>query len=85
MALEPLVQTAADAPDPELRDMTRRMRVAAVLSAPLLVIAMAGVADDTVMVWMQAALATRWSSGPGRRSSIAVGSRCETAASTCFR
>jgi len=67
MALEPLVPSAADAPDPELRDMTRRMRVAAALSAPLLVIAMAGVAHYPVMVWVQVALATPvvvWAGAP---------------------
>jgi Cu+-exporting ATPase len=40
MALEPLMPTAAAAENPELRDMTRRLWIAAALSAPLLVIAM---------------------------------------------
>jgi Cu+-exporting ATPase len=58
MALEPLVPAATDAPDPELRAMTRRMRVAAALSVPLLVIGMAGVTQSPVMVWVQVLLAT---------------------------
>jgi P-type Cu+ transporter len=43
MALEPMVPSAADEEEenPELRDMSRRLRVAAGLSLPLLVLAMA--------------------------------------------
>jgi Cu+-exporting ATPase len=42
MALEPeLPSAAADQADPELRDMTRRLWVAAILSVPLLVLTMA--------------------------------------------
>ena len=40
MALEPRVVTAAVAANPELDDMTRRFRVAAALTAPLLVLSM---------------------------------------------
>ncbi|HEY2966730.1 MAG TPA: heavy metal translocating P-type ATPase [Casimicrobiaceae bacterium] len=40
MALEPLVPTAEEGENPELRDMTRRFWVALVLSAPLLLLAM---------------------------------------------
>ena len=40
MALEPRVVTAAEAANPELEDMTRRFRVAAVLTVPLLALAM---------------------------------------------
>ena len=40
MALEPLVATAEDAPNPELLDMTRRFRVGAALSAPVVVLEM---------------------------------------------
>jgi hypothetical protein len=42
MALEPVVATVEDASNPELADMTRRFWVAAALSTPLLVAAMAG-------------------------------------------
>ncbi|HET9832160.1 MAG TPA: heavy metal translocating P-type ATPase [Vicinamibacterales bacterium] len=41
MALEPRIITAADEVNPELQDMSRRFWIAAVLSAPLLVIVMA--------------------------------------------
>lgn len=40
MSLEPKTVTLEDAPNPELRDMTRRLWVAAALSLPLLAIAM---------------------------------------------
>jgi P-type Cu+ transporter len=40
MALESMTVEAADAPNPELADMTRRLRVCAVLTAPLFVLAM---------------------------------------------
>ncbi|MDB4998557.1 MAG: haloacid dehalogenase, partial [Myxococcaceae bacterium] len=40
MALEPTTVQAADAPNPELDDMTRRLRVCAVLTVPLFVLAM---------------------------------------------
>jgi len=40
MALEPLAPSAEAGPSPELRDMTRRMLVGAVLTLPLLVLAM---------------------------------------------
>jgi Cu+-exporting ATPase len=40
MALEPMTPEAGDAANPELADMTRRFWVGAVLSAPLLVLAM---------------------------------------------
>ncbi len=42
MALEPVTVTAEEAPDPELRDMTRRLWIAAALSAPLF---LAGMSD----------------------------------------
>jgi len=45
MALEPRTVTAAQEENPELRDMTRRFWVSVVLTAPLLVIAMAS------MIW----------------------------------
>jgi Cu+-exporting ATPase len=40
MALEPRTVTLLDAPNPELVDMTRRFRVAAVLAAPVFVVTM---------------------------------------------
>ncbi len=41
MALEPRTATAGEEENPELRDMTRRFWVSALLSLPLLLIAMA--------------------------------------------
>ena len=67
MALEPLVPGTADATGPELRDMTRRMRIAAALSVPLVVIAMAGWTNLPGAVWVQVALATPavlWAGAP---------------------
>ena len=57
MALEPVLPAAGDAPDPELRDMQRRLWVSTALAVPLLVIGMAGL-DFPGAVWLQAALAT---------------------------
>jgi Cu+-exporting ATPase len=48
MALEPKTITAAEVENPELADMTRRFWVAAALSAPLVVLAMAGMS----MTWL---------------------------------
>ncbi len=42
MALEPVTPTAINAPNPELRDMTRRFWVGVVLAAPMLVLEMGG-------------------------------------------
>jgi P-type Cu+ transporter len=63
MALEPMTAIAGeDTPNPELRDMTRRLWVAAALSVPLLAIAMGGHAvtmlPPRAMAWLQLALAT---------------------------
>jgi Cu+-exporting ATPase len=58
MALEPVQGTLDDRPDPELRDMTRRLLVAAVLTAPLLLIAMTGMDAGGGWNRIQAALAT---------------------------
>ena len=57
MALEPMLATANDGADPELRSMTRRLWLGVVLSAPLLVIGMFGIRFSGV-VWVQLALAT---------------------------
>jgi Cu+-exporting ATPase len=57
MALEPMLPAAEEAADPELRSMTRRLCLGAVLSVPLLVIGMFGLQFPGV-VWVQLALAT---------------------------
>ncbi len=54
MALEPRVATAESEPDPELAGMTRRLWVSAVLSGPLLALAMA----ELVPGWVEMLLAT---------------------------
>src|SRR5271169_4129550 len=67
MALEPMVPTAGDAANPELRDMTRRFWIGVALSLPLLALVMAGYlakhALDALIaprraVWIQLILAT---------------------------
>ncbi|MEO8190090.1 MAG: heavy metal translocating P-type ATPase [Acidobacteriota bacterium] len=65
MALEPLTISAGDEENPELVDMRRRFRVSAVLSVPLLVIAMrdllpgsAGMSGSSILPWVELALAT---------------------------
>lgn len=67
MALEPMgVPTGDEGPNPELVDFTRRFWVSAVLSLPLLFIAMApmlgltfeAVVDERTMVWLELALAS---------------------------
>jgi len=67
MALEPLEPTLADAPDPELLDMQRRLRVSALLTLPLFVLAMgemflpatlAHAPATGRLAWLQLALAT---------------------------
>jgi Cu+-exporting ATPase len=57
MALESMLPTAAEGDDPELRAMTRRLWVGAVLSVPLLVIGMFGLRFPGA-VWAQLALAS---------------------------
>ncbi|RWX67933.1 heavy metal translocating P-type ATPase [Mesorhizobium sp. M4B.F.Ca.ET.089.01.1.1] len=67
MALEPMgVPTGEEGPNPELVDFTRRFWVSAVLSLPLLVIAMApmlglsfdSLTDDRTKTWAELALAS---------------------------
>ena len=61
MALEPVEVTAAEVPNPELAEMSRRFRVSAALAIPLLVIAMAGMWRPLHwpgMHWVELALAT---------------------------
>ena len=63
MALEPMVPTLEEGPDPELIDMQRRLIGSAALALPLLVLEMAGMAGATALhgpwvPWLQLALAT---------------------------
>ncbi len=72
MALEPLMPSVDDRPDPELRDMTRRLWTAAALTLPLFLIVMADMAGVRVLaprvrVWIELGLATpvcTWSAWP---------------------
>jgi len=57
MALEPMLPAADGASDPELRDMTRRLWLSAVLAVPLLSIGMFELSFPAA-VWLQVALAT---------------------------
>jgi len=54
MALEPRVATLDDKPNEELHDMQRRFIISAILTAPLLVLAMSGF----MLPWVELALAT---------------------------
>ena len=58
MALEPVSPLAAEGPNPELVDMTRRFAASALLSLPLLVIAMSAMIEAAASVWVQFGLAT---------------------------
>jgi Cu+-exporting ATPase len=69
MALEPRVVSLddADAPNPELDDMLRRLRVSAIFTAPLFLLAMSDLLpgapvqhalSPTTLAWIQLALAT---------------------------
>ncbi|ESW64293.1 heavy metal translocating P-type ATPase [Mesorhizobium sp. C277A] len=67
MALEPMgVPTGDEGPNPELVDFTRRFWVSAMLSVPLLIVAMAPMlgltfqafVDERTMVWLEFALAS---------------------------
>lgn len=67
MALEPMgVPTGDEGPNPELVDFTRRLWVSAILSVPLLIVAMAPMfgltfasfIDERSMVWLELALAS---------------------------
>jgi Cu+-exporting ATPase len=57
MALEPVRVTLEDRPDPELADMTRRLVVAAILTAPLFLLAMVRMDGGGGAHALQAALA----------------------------
>ena len=65
MALEPVTVSLEDAPNPELIDMTRRFRIGAILTVPLLVMAMGEIVPGLATLleggwnpWAQLALAT---------------------------
>jgi Cu+-exporting ATPase len=67
MALEPRVPDLSDAPNPELVDMTRRVRIGAALGAPVFVLAMGDMASGgrlshaigaALVNWISFALAT---------------------------
>ncbi|HEX8790544.1 MAG TPA: copper-translocating P-type ATPase [Polyangiaceae bacterium] len=58
MALEPMVPTAGAEENPELRDMTRRLWIAAALSAPVVVVAMGEVFAPGARNALELALAT---------------------------
>jgi Cu+-exporting ATPase len=66
MALEPMLPSADDGPNPELVDFTRRLWVSALLSIPLLVITMGPMLGlplrewigEKVAVWLELVLAT---------------------------
>jgi Cu+-exporting ATPase len=76
MALEPMgIPSGDEGPNPELVDFTRRLWVSAVLSVPLLIIAMAPMlgltfqafVEDRAMVWLELALASPvvlWAASP---------------------
>ncbi|HEY3908634.1 MAG TPA: heavy metal translocating P-type ATPase [Stellaceae bacterium] len=76
MALEPMTPVAGEAPNPELRDMTRRFWVGVALSLPLVALAMAAdfaapalgaLISPGAAIWVELALATPavlWCGGP---------------------
>ncbi len=59
MALEPMVATLDDAPNPELRDFTRRLIVSAALSVPILVLSMGDLVGLRFNDWLGAGV-VRW-------------------------
>src|SRR5262249_5156838 len=58
MALEPRELAIDEPDDPERRDMTRRLVIAAALTLPVVVLAMTGMADTRARIdgWLQATL-----------------------------
>lgn len=52
MALEPMVASLDDGPNPELIDFTRRLWVSAALSIPILILAMGGMVGIPVREWI---------------------------------
>ena len=92
MALEPEQVSLDDAPDPELKDMTRRFWIALALTLPVFVLEMGG------HLWPDASGAAGMVEldflclgdacrvvGRLRRSSSGAGNRCSRAISTCSR
>ena len=57
MALEPVVASLDDGPNPELADFTRRLWVSAGLSVPLLILAMGGMLGLPIRQWIGEGLA----------------------------
>lgn len=76
MALEPRTVTVEEEANPELVDMTRRFRISAVLTLPLVLLSMSemipgnplgGIASPRILAWVQFILATPvvlWGGGP---------------------
>jgi Cu+-exporting ATPase len=58
MALEPMVASLDDGPNPELVDFTRRMWISAALSVPIVIIAMGGMVGVPVREWIGEPLAS---------------------------
>ena len=82
MALEPMVASLDSAPNPELKDFTLRLIVSAVLSVPLLLLAMGGMVGlpfrdwigERNALWTELALATPvvlWAAWPFLRRFVA--------------
>ena len=82
MALEPVVASLDDAPNPELKDFTLRLIVSAVLSVPILLLAMGSMAGlpfrgwigERAALWTELALATPvvvWAAWPFFRRFVA--------------
>jgi Cu+-exporting ATPase len=61
MALEPRAVSAVEEPNPELVDMTRRFRIALVLTVPLLLVAMAEMIPGRPLAELLASRASSWS------------------------
>ncbi len=58
MALEPVTITLTETANPELADMSRRFWISVVLTAPVLILAMAELLDAATRTWLEMALAT---------------------------
>ena len=91
MALEPRTVTAEET-HPELADMTRRFWISAILTVPLVALAMSRMfLADQLHAWLpgralsfvEFALATRWCSGAAGRSSCGCGNRSPIGRPTC--
>jgi Cu+-exporting ATPase len=60
MALEPMMPTLDEGPNPELVDMSRRFKVSAVLTVPLLLIAMSDLIPGQPLAGFSSPRALRW-------------------------